>query len=218
MSALRNWLIGLASVIAATTISYLWLDQPLALLFHAQVQHPEPFVKLSHLPDPFVPLAVATFVCLGLWNLSGRVLSRLQNAALLCSLSLLVAEATKAQLKFVFGRTWPDTWFQRNPSFIQDGVYGFNFFHGGTEYASFPSGHMAITCAVVSVLWRFYPAWRTLYILGALAAAAGLVAANFHFLSDVIAGGFVGVSSGWMVTSLWKAHEYFDAPTRRYVA
>jgi len=25
----------------------------------------------------------------------------------------------------------------------------------------------------------------------------------------VIAGGFVGISSGWMLTSLWKAHEHF---------
>ncbi len=218
MNSLRNWFIGLASVIVGVTISYQWFDRPIALLFHRQVQHPEQLDQLARLPDPFVPLAVMTFVGLGLWNLSGRALSRLQNAALLCSLSLLVAEATKAQLKFVFGRTWPDTWSQKNMSFIQDGAYGFNFFHRGIQYESFPSGHMAITCAVLFVLWRFYPAWRKLYIFGALAAAAGLVGANYHFLSDVIAGGFVGVSSGWMVTSLWKAHEHFDAQSRRHGA
>src|SRR5258708_26433245 len=206
MSALRNWLTGLASVVAATTISYLWLDQPLALFFHSQVQHQEPLVKLSHLPDPFVPLAVVTFVGLGLWNLSGRVLSRLQNAALLCSLSLLVADATKAQLKFVFGRTWPETWFQKNPSFIQDGAYGFNFFHGGQEYASFPSGHMAITCAVVAVLWRFYPTWRTLYIFGALAAAAGGVGGHLSFLYDVICGWYFWGFHRLVVAPLLKAH------------
>jgi hypothetical protein len=32
-------------------------------------------------------------------------------------------------------------------------IYGFNFFHGGHGYASFPSGHTAVTCAVVTVLW-----------------------------------------------------------------
>ena len=51
---------------------------------------------------------------------------------------------------------------------------------------------------------------RTLYMLAGLAVAIGLIGANFHFLSDVIAGAFVGISSGWMVTSLWKAHEHFD--------
>jgi hypothetical protein len=74
---------------------------------------------------------------------------------------------------------------------------------------------MAITCAVISVLWNYYPAGRPFYVVAALAAATGLVGANYHFLSDAIAGGFVGISSGWMVTTLWKAHEHFDAPKQR---
>ena len=75
---------------------------------------------------------------------------------------------TKSQLKLVFGRTWPDTFRDNNPSFLHDGVYGFNFFHGGHAYASFPSGHTAVTCAVISVLWIYYPAWRRLYALAVL--------------------------------------------------
>jgi membrane-associated phospholipid phosphatase len=38
-----------------------------------------------------------------------------------------------------------------------------------------------------------------------LAVAIGLIGANYHFLSDIIAGAFVGVSTGWMATALWKA-------------
>jgi membrane-associated phospholipid phosphatase len=211
MSALRKWTISLTGTASAAAISYEWLDRPIALIFHQTVAHPEPFAELTHLPDPFVPLAVIIFIGLGLWNLSGRVLSRVQNCALLSSISLIVAETTKAQLKFIFGRTWPDTWIHNNPSFLRDGVYGFNFFHGGPEYASFPSGHMAVTCAVASVLWIYFPKARMLYTVGALVVATGLIGANYHFLSDVIAGAFVGVSSGWMVTSLWKAHEHFAA-------
>jgi membrane-associated phospholipid phosphatase len=156
-----------------------------------------------------VPLAVIVFVVLGLMNLSGRSLSRLENCTLLCSLSLIVAELTKTQLKLVFGRTWPDTFRDNNPSFLHDGTYGFNFFHGGHAYASFPSGHTAVTCAVISVLWVYYPKLRWLYALAVLAVAVGLIGANYHFVSDVIAGGFVGISCGWMLTSLWKAHEHF---------
>jgi membrane-associated phospholipid phosphatase len=142
-------------------------------------------------------------------NLSGRALSRLQTCAMLCSLSLIVAEITKSQLKLMFGRTWPDTFINDNPSFLRDGVYGFNFFHGGRGYASFPSGHTAVTCAVIAVLWIYYPRWRPFYALAVLAVGIGLIGANYHFLADVIAGGFVGISSGWMLTSLWKAHEHF---------
>jgi membrane-associated phospholipid phosphatase len=211
MIALRKWILGLAGTVLACAVSYQFLDRPIALVFHNTVAHPEPLADLAHFPDPFVPLAIMTFVGLGLWNLSGRLLSRLQKCAFLCSISLIVTEATKAQLKSVFGRTWPDTWIHNNPSFLRDGVYGFNFFHGGPEYASFPSGHMAITCAVISVLWIYYPVARTLYVFAGLGVAIGLIGANYHFLSDVIAGAFVGISSGWMVTSLWKAHEHFDA-------
>jgi membrane-associated phospholipid phosphatase len=34
--------------------------------------------------------------------------------------------------------------------------------------------------------------------------AVGLVGANFHFLSDVIAGGFLGITIGWLSVALWE--------------
>lgn len=207
MTPIKRWIVSLAGVVLASIISFQWLDRPVALFFHGTVARPETFAKLTYAPDPMVPLAVTVFVVLGLMNLSGRALSRLENCALLCSLSLIVAELTKIQLKLVFGRTWPATFRDNNPSFLHDGVYGFNFFRGGHAYASFPSGHTAVTCAVISVLWIYYPKWRWLYVLAVLAVAIGLIGANYHFVSDVIAGGFVGISSGWMLTSLWKAHE-----------
>jgi membrane-associated phospholipid phosphatase len=209
---MQRWLLSLLATAVAVVISYQWLDRPIALLVHALRPHREMFAQLTHIPDLFVPLAVVTSVGLGLWNLSGRTLSRLQGTAMICSISLIVAEATKNQLKFLFGRTWPETWVQNNASFIRDGAYGFNLFHGGSEYASFPSGHAAVTCAVISVLWISYPKLRPLYLMVALTVVIGLVGANFHFLSDVIAGAFVGTSTGWMAMALWQARESIGAP------
>ena len=200
MNALHKWMLSLAGTSGAVALSYQWLDRPIALFFHQMVARPEPLAKITQLPHFLVPLAGTAILALGLCNLSGRALSRLQTCALLCGLSLVVADITKAQLKLVFGRTWPSTWMNTNPSFLRDGVYGFNFFHGGYGYASFPSGHMAMTCAVIAVLWVYYPSWRKLI---------GLIGANYHFLSDVIAGGFIGISSGWMIRSLWKSQEHF---------
>jgi membrane-associated phospholipid phosphatase len=119
-------------------------------------------------------------------------------------MSVLLTEIIKSQLKFVFGRTWPETFVQNNPSFIRDGVYGFNFFHGGPGYASFPSGHTAAICALSSVLWIMAPKGRPLYVLAVLAVVVGLLGADYHFLSDIIAGGFVGTSVGWMIVALWR--------------
>ncbi len=165
------------------------------------------YSKLTHIPDPFMPAAVIIFVALGLCTLSGRPLTKMGATALLCSISVVVGEAIKNQLKFMFGRTWPDTWIQNNPSFIHDGIYGFNPFHGGPGYMSFPSGHLTLTCSIVSVLWVAYPKLRALYALVVAAVAVGLIGANYHFLSDIIAGGFVGTSTGWMVTKLWQTRQ-----------
>jgi membrane-associated phospholipid phosphatase len=59
-------------------------------------------------------------------------------------------------------------------------------------------------CTVMTVLWICYPRFRPLYALCMAAVAVGLVGANFHFLSDVIAGAFLGISAGWLGVSLWE--------------
>jgi membrane-associated phospholipid phosphatase len=212
MTALRRWLLALLLTAVAVAVCYLWLDRPLALLVHAHSAQRETFARLTYLPDLLIPLAAAAFVAFGLWALAGRTLSKIVMAGALCSISLIVAETIKSQLKFACGRLWPETWVQNNPSFIHDGAYGFNLFHGGAGYAAFPSGHTAATCAVISVLWIMVPKWRPLYALVVLAVAVGLIGANYHFLSDVIAGGFVGTSTGWMTVALWQARQSRGIP------
>jgi len=204
MSPLQKWLAALALTALAVTLSYLWLDRPLALIAHALAPaHKHAlFEPLTHIPDPLIPAAAIAFVALGLAALGGRTLARLPRTLVLCSFSLVMGQAIKNELKWVFGRTWPETWVENNPSFIRDHVYGFNWLHGGGGYESFPSGHMTATCALIAVLWIRYPRFRPVYALAVLAVAAGLIGADFHFLSDVVAGGFVGASTGWMTVAL----------------
>lgn len=217
MNALRQWLAGLAALSAAAAVSYVWLDRPLALLAHNQLAHEQQAAleKLTHIPDPLVPAAAIAFVVLGLMALAGRPLSKLQSTLFIAATGLIMAVAIKDQLKFVFGRTWPETWVQDNPSFIRDGAFGFNWFHGGAGYQSFPSGHMSATCAVVAVFWIAYPRLRALYALMALAVAVGLVGADYHFLSDILAGSYVGVSTGWMATVLCEQRADLRLPGPR---
>jgi len=148
---------------------------------------------------------VLIFIVLGLRALTGRPLSRPEAVVLLCALSLVISSAIKNQLKIVFGRTWPETWVRDNPSLIRDGVYGFHPFHGGAGYESFPSGHTTAVLAVMSVLWICYPKFRVLYGIVIFAIVIGLIGADFHFLSDCIAGAFLGASTGWIVVVLWEA-------------
>lgn len=197
---------GLAVTATVIAISFQWLDRPIALLFHRDSRlGNNGFLEwLAQLPNPLIPLALLAFIVLGLRTLVGRSLSYYQAAAFVCSLSVILTETAKDQLKFLFGRTWPETWTGDNPSFIRDGVYGFNFLHAGGAYQSFPSGHMAAACAVLSVLWVWYPRLRMFWTIAGIAVGAGLVGGNYHFLSDVIAGAFLGISGGWLVMSIWK--------------
>ena len=208
MRAISIWLAGFAGTALAITASYLWLDRPVALWVHDHLQlgYHGTLARFSHVPDPLIPLAVVALIVLGLRAVLTRSLpADYQAAAFVGSVSVLATEAIKDQLKIIFSRTWPTSWMGNNPSFIRDGVYGFHFLHGGGSYQSFPSGHMAAACAVLSVLWSWYPRWRPFYFIAALLVGAGLVAANYHFLSDVIAGAFLGISIGWLATAIWLA-------------
>src|SRR5262249_11783251 len=71
-------------------------------------------------------------------------------------------------------------------------AYGFHPFHGGSAYASFPSGTTARTLAVAAIVWIAYPRWRWACGLGSVAVAAGLLGMGYHFVGGGIAGGFFG--------------------------
>jgi membrane-associated phospholipid phosphatase len=217
MNATQRWSILFLLTGLALVISYVWLDRPIALLAHDQLARYDIFAKLTRIPEIIAPLLILAFAAIGLRVLSGRALKamglralngralpKLQTVVVLATLSLAVADAITDQLKFAFGRVWPETWMGNNPSFIRDHAYGFNPFHGGPGFAAFPSKHTAAICAVMSVLWICYPRFRPLYALAIAAVAAGLVGANYHFLGDVIAGGFVGISTGWLTIRLWE--------------
>jgi membrane-associated phospholipid phosphatase len=205
LSPSAKWAIAFVVTVAAVAISYQWLDRPIAYFMHAHFHNDPLFAKLTLIPEFFAPIAVLAFIVLGLRALMEKPLTRLESVTLLCALSLVIGAAIKNQLKIVFGRTWPETWVRNNPSLIQDGVYGFHPFHMGSAYESFPSGHTTAVVAVMSVLWICYPRFRILYALIVAAVMIGLIGANFHFLSDCIAGGFIGASTGWIVVKLWES-------------
>ena len=187
--------------LVAVVVSYLWVDQPVAFLIHSEVTNKTFFVLFTRIPEPLPGLALVIFFAFGLWALVAKPRSTLYTALLTSSISLIVAEAAKNQLKYDFGRTWPETWINNNPSLISNGAYGFSFFHGGGGYASFPSGHTTAICAVASVLWIYYPKFRVLYALAVAAVAVGLIGADYHFLSDIIAGGLLGTLTGWFAVA-----------------
>jgi membrane-associated phospholipid phosphatase len=203
---LVTWFASLLTVALVAAISVQWLDRPIALWVHDIFGSPRRAGELAASPIFSIPLILAvTFAILGLLAIMGRRLSKLEATVLMCNISMLAADAIKNQLKFAFGRTWPDSWRPGVLSLVHDDAYGFHFFQPGTSFESFPSGHAAVAAAALSVLWMLYPRLRALWGMGIVTAAVGLVALNLHFLSDVIVGSFVGVSTGLFTVALWRA-------------
>ncbi len=199
---LQNFCIFLVIPGVVKIVCYFWLDQPLAFFLHRNIADKTVFVWLQRLPVAFPLLSSFILAWCGLWTLMDRPFSRVQSVALTCRISFISTSLITSQLKYAFGRTWPNTWIENNPSLIQNGVFGFNPFHGGLGFASFPSGHAAAICSVMTVLWWSCPNWRPIYVACVAAVVFGLIGANYHFLSDILSGMFVGTSVGYITTKI----------------
>jgi len=205
---LTTWLGCLAVAAVLAAICYFWLDKPIAFFSHDQLKRPQIFVWMQKIPEWFKIGAIVVLIGAGIYSLMGRVLAKPVAVLFLASLSLVTAGAIKDHLKIVFGRYWPDTWTHDNPSLIKSDAYGLHPFQlkpFASWYESFPSGHTTATCAVIAVLWFCWPKLRWLWALIVATVVIGLLGANFHFLGDIVAGGFVGWSVGWIAVRLWEA-------------
>jgi len=105
---------------------------------------------------------------------------------------LILADEFRTSLGDVCGRYWPETWSDNNPSLIGNSRYGVHPFQRGDDIGSFPSGHAARILGFATVWLIAMPRSR---VIGAVLCAAmlvSLVAMNYHFVSDVIAGSVLG--------------------------
>jgi membrane-associated phospholipid phosphatase len=201
VNKLRNWSIAAVATALAIVISAEFLDRPIARLSYRFFGHLMFARQFAGTPSLFGPLEI---VVLSIFLFRRIVLYPLADAdavIALCEASLLITKLLLVPSKFVFGRTWP---LYGHPSYLIDGSYGFNFFRAGPAFDAFPSGHTAAVCALAAVLWMTYPRLRLVYLAGAAAMAIALVAGDFHFLSDVLGGGFFGVSVAFLVLGAWN--------------
>ena len=193
----RVWLLTGPGLLTLVVCSYFLADRPLATLAHEELwPWRRAFDALTHLIDPLPPLAGLVL----LWTMGvvarGRTIGPVLEDLVRAAGGLCCAIVVKDQLKYAFGRTWPETWINGNPSFFRDGAYGFVPFHGGPGWFAFPSGHATTICAAAAAAWMLWPRGRPLYALAAVLVAIGLIGADYHWLSDIIAGGAVGTAFG----------------------
>ena len=184
------------SCVVLVGVSIAFLDRPLALLMHGAFHRSHWLLPLAGIGQIPLTLAGPGLIVAALAAWFGWRPGRHGWSAIGCAVAVVIATSCKELLKEAFGRTWPEPWLGTNPSLIGNGAYGFSPFHGGEGWASFPSGHTAAIGAVAGVLWSRAPQLRWLWALLVAMTAIGLVADTYHFLGDVIAGGYLGVACG----------------------
>jgi membrane-associated phospholipid phosphatase len=198
--------------VVLVSLSVCLIDRPVATWVHEHLESerfdwftttyfgpPLKFGPFSLMATPAMaagPIAAFVFSILAIAGLAGwRPGVRSRTVLALC-VSAFAANEIDAFVKGLFGRTWPESWLGNNPSWIRDGVFGFFPFHGGPDWASFPSGHTTVITAIAAILWVVLPkmkvAWATLVSV----VCVGLIAGNYHFVSDVIAGLYLGAAIG----------------------
>ncbi len=87
-------------------------------------------------------------------------------------------------VKILVGRTRPKLW-------VHEGIYTLHPGCFGYDCNSFPSGHATTAFILIFCLSWLFPRQKPIWILYGLLLAATRIIVGAHYLSDVLAGGFI---------------------------
>lgn len=172
---------------ALVTLSGLYVDRPVTRFVYHHMHHRLFFEALAS-PSLVPPPASILFLLVYAQRcFSGRKPWPHTPVFLCMSIATAVGTLAKDELKWVFGRPWPITW-------VKFGIYHPHFFRDDVWFGSFPSGHTTYIAAPMFVLWWLVPRYRWLWLGIIFMVMIGLVGGGFHFVSDTIAGLFLGLA------------------------
>ncbi len=191
---------GLLAWIAVIVLCIVFVDKPVAL-FATRL-----FWKFQHLQFALaallllIPFGALSILVAGFAMANGRPISwRLETLAL-AGVSLIAAILCNYfLLQRVFGRGSPIRYLMHHDD------YGFAWFHGRGGIG-FPSGHSVIAASYLMVFWFRYSQSRP--IVGSIIAAVmiTLILAEWHFVSDTLAGVLEGTIAAALTVHLWERH------------
>ena len=179
-------------------ISYHWLDSPIVLYLASHGAREWPWAMDTRLTANLLSkgpkfLFMPCYLYLG-FRFSFRTLTA-REEKLLIALNMIVIgyyAVCSDTIREMFGRAWPTTWIDNNPSFLSNGISGFHFGFHNHYVNSFPSGHALIAATLATFAWYYLAKWRWWFLTYAVFVMFIMVIQYYHFLSDVIAGATIG--------------------------
>jgi membrane-associated phospholipid phosphatase len=188
---LRTFLASLAAVTISVMVCVRYLDIPLARAVQ-QLTRTRPVWSrwTEDIPDLLLVAVCVITAASGIVYFYRLYRQRFNRFTWLCLHLACVAPVSylfKSGSKFLFGRVNTRYWLTHPEA------YRFNWFHGTGTTCGFPSGHMVVYAALAAAICRCYPRHSLFPVLGAFVLGGALIATNYHFLGDVIAGAYLGI-------------------------
>lgn len=194
----QKWLLSLLICALLSAVAFVYLDVPIA---HRVYGILGPAKSLGSGFASIILLSIEAVVALALIILRimrGNLSPFRKATALACLTSICAYAINDNALKLLFGVP--------NPASVLRGTQHAFHLLSGSPNSSFPSGHMVLAGAFAGVFMRLYR--NSILPLSALllTAAALLILGDWHFISDVIAGAFIGISAGLLAGDVWLVH------------
>lgn len=192
------WLLLFVVCALLALFSFAHIDVPVALYFWKFSRFLHPLNKPFGAPVILSIEAIVTLVLIIARLVRGHISSFAETVALACLTSICAYDINSHVLKPFFGVP--------NPTAVIHGAKHTFHLWKGSGQSSFPSGHMVLAGALAGVFMRLYRAsiWPLSALL--LLAAMLLVVGDWHFISDILAGTFLGVSAGLLAGEGWAVH------------
>ena len=192
------WFLSLLICTLAVALAFVYLDVPIAHRVYGLLGSAESLGK-GLASAVLLSIEAAVALVLVFIRIMRGHLSRFGEAtALACLTSICAYAVNDSILKLFFGVP--------SPAAVLHGTrHAFDLLTGSSN-SSFPSGHMVLVGAFAGVFMRLFRISVLPLSLLLLIAAVLLIAGDWHFVSDVIAGTFLGVSAGLLAGEVWLAH------------
>ena len=188
----------LAACAAAAGLSFAALDVPVAHRLW-RISHHLSSLNAAFGATVILTVEAAVVLTLIVARLTRGHLSRISEAVAIACLASICAYGVNDQvLKPFFGVQPP-------ADVVHGARHAFNLAMD-LGNGSFPSGHMVLAGAFAGVFMRLYRASIQPLSGLLLLAAVLLVVGDWHFISDVIAGTFLGVTAGTLAGEGWAVH------------
>ncbi|MGJ3493992.1 phosphatidylglycerophosphatase B [Piscirickettsia salmonis] len=167
-------------------VSYFYIDRNLATWINQHVLVNLFFNLSIKIPVVFYLFSGVSLITLAFFSMV-RPLKAWEKTLIVAAVSQYCAMGLKVGMKYFFGRYTPGVYFSEH-------LYGFNFFHDGMKYYSFPSGHTTAIVSYLAVIWiRHNRMLKGLVVVLSCCVGISLIALNMHYLSDVLAAIMLGI-------------------------